>query len=161
MTAHQTTVFTIGHGAGDFAEMVQRLGAHDVSVIVDVRSIPFSKHAPDFTKDELTHLAAEFNLGYRWLGDRLGGRPDDPALLRDGKPSWEAIARSDAFAAGMTELVGLLEAATVALLCAEVEPAHCHRAHLIAPELERLGYPVMHILSDGSATRHQPTLGLR
>lgn len=158
--ATQRTVYTIGHGRRDFPSLAADLQRHDVGMIVDVRSAPYSRHAPDFTKDELSHLAAEFNLGYRWLGDRLGGRPDDPALLTADSPDWDKIAAGPDFAAGITELEGLIASSTVVLLCAETDPTHCHRSRLIAPALESKGYGVMHILEDGTAASHQPTLGL-
>jgi uncharacterized protein (DUF488 family) len=159
VTAGQT-IATIGHGDRSFGEVAAALFEHAVGFIVDVRSIPYSRHAPDFTKDRLLHLAAEMNLGYRWLGDRLGGRPEDPALWRDGKPDLEAIAATESFAAGITEVEGLAEANRIALLCSEVDPTACHRATLLAPELERRGHHVVHIVGDGTAVAHQPSLGL-
>ncbi len=160
MNDDRRSIFTIGHGDHDFASVAALLRGNGVGVIADVRSVPYSRHAPEFTKDELTRRTAEFNLAYRWLGDRLGGRSDDPALLRNGEPDWERIAASDRFAAGMTELEGLAASSTIALLCSELDPTHCHRATLIAPALESRGYEVHHILDNGDTIRHQPTLDL-
>jgi len=154
------TVATIGYGDRTFSDVAAALTAHGIGFIADVRSIPYSRHAPDFTRDRLLHLAAEMNLGYRWLGDRLGGRPADPALWKDGRPDPDAIAGSGGFAAGITELEGLAATSTLVLLCAELEPDGCHRATIIAPELERRGHHVVHILGDGSLVPHQPPLGL-
>jgi uncharacterized protein (DUF488 family) len=158
MNAPSPTIYTVGHGSDDFAGVFRRLAIHNVGMIADVRSVPYSRHAPQFTKDELTHLTAEFNVGYRWLGDRLGGRPSDPELLRDGQPDWAAIGAGAAFAAGLSELEGLTHSATVAIMCSELDPSHCHRSVLIAPVLEERGYRVMHVLADGTAARHQPPL---
>lgn len=159
MTASQDlTLFTIGHGPKRFGEIAAPLTVYGVSVIVDVRSVPQSSHAPDFSRDRLLHLAAEANLGYRWLGDRLGGRPSDSSLWRDGEPDWRAIAQSASFEAGITELDGLARAARVALLCAELDPMRCHRTFLIAPELVARNYTVTHILTDGSSRAHEETL---
>ncbi len=152
-------VFTIGHGAAPFGEIEALLGGHGVQTIVDVRSQPYSRHAPDFNRRPLGELAAAAGLGYRWMGDRLGGRPTDPALLdAGGSPSWERIRGSAVFAGGLVELAELARGGRVALLCAERDPADCHRAGLIAPALEEAGFAVMHILADGSAHRHQPPL---
>lgn len=158
MTDPHPTVYTIGHGPRSFGEVAAALTGHAVSVIVDVRSSPHSRHALDFTRDRLIHLAAEANLGYRWLGDRLGGRPDDPELWQDDAPDWTAIGQGTAFRAGITELDGLARAGRVALLCAELDPTRCHRAFLIAPALEQLGYAVVHILPDGTTIPHHDTL---
>jgi len=158
--APDRVVYTVGHGARPFEAVAGHLRDQGVDLIVDIRSIPTSRHAPDFTKTRLTALAPQNGLGYRWLGDRLGGRPTDPALLRDGSPDWEAVARSEGFAAGLSELDGLLDAGVVALLCSELDPANCHRTLLITPALEARGLRVRHILADGSVVDHQPTLDL-
>ena len=76
-------VHTIGHGADDFGAFERRCATNGITTIVDVRSEPYSRHATDFVKERLEQLCAESGLGYRWLGNHLGGRPTDPAL-RDG-----------------------------------------------------------------------------
>jgi uncharacterized protein (DUF488 family) len=132
-----------------------------VQTIVDVRSIPYSRHAPDFSKKELRTIAAERGFGYRWLGDRLGGRPAHPSVSdKNGNLDPEALARSPDVAAALAEIDGLTAVSTVTLLCAELSPDRCHRSLLVAPVLEARGYRVMHILGDGSVEAHQPTLGL-
>lgn len=154
-------VYTIGHGNLDFDTVAESLVGHGVQTIVDVRSIPHSKHAPDFAKAALEEEAAASGLGYRWMGRSLGGRPDDPALLGPGgSPDLEKIASSPAFEAGLTELEGLARVSTVALLCAELEPDHCHRHSLLAPALVERGFEVRHILRDGSVAPHQSSLGI-
>jgi uncharacterized protein (DUF488 family) len=153
-------VFTVGHGDGSFGDLQRRLAPHRVQMIVDVRSRPYSRHAPDFTRAELEQECAEAGIGYRWLGDRLGGLPDDPLLRTpEGTADHEAIAATTGFAAGVEEVLGLARTDRIALLCAEARPEGCHRTTLIAPELERRGAEVHHILPDGSSTRHQPSLG--
>ncbi len=117
--------------------------AHGVGTIVDVRSQPFSKHAPEFTKPDLAQAAASAGLGYRWLGDRLGGRPHPGSAQ---------------LASGLREIDGLAASSTVALLCAEVDPLKCHRNATLAPALVAAGYEVMHILGDGGVTPYQEQL---
>ncbi len=154
-------IFTIGHGAQDFGRFLARCEAHGVTTVVDVRSEPYSRHAPDFVKEELEELCAEAGIGYRWLGNHLGGRPVDPALLdAQGHPDFEAIRASTGFAAGIAELEGLARGTIVAVMCAEIDPATCHRTLLIAPELAASGHTVQHILSDGSLALLQPPLGM-
>jgi uncharacterized protein (DUF488 family) len=63
-------------------------------------------------------------------------------------------------AAGVTEAAGLARGATSALLCAELDPAHCHRRTALAGPFEDAGFTVVHILSDGSDLTHQPSLDL-
>ena len=122
--------------------------------------MPYSKHAPDFTKAELEAITAEAGLGYRWLGDHLGGRPDDPDVLADGTPDRAKVIRSATFVAGITELMAIARSSRVAILCAEIDHRHCHRNTWLAPALERAGARVWHIDADGAADAHQPDLGI-
>lgn len=154
------TIYTIGHGAGTFADLESRLSAHHVQTIVDVRSEPGSRRTPDFGKHELEAIAAEAGIGYRWLGDRLGGRPTDPSLLTDGRPDGTKVRASASFASGIAELIAIARTSRVALLCAEVDHRHCHRSTWIAPELEERGWRVLHIDAEGAEVAHQPDLGL-
>lgn len=135
-------VWTIGHGNRDFDSLARDLESHGVQTIVDVRSHPYSKHAPEFTKRTLQEEAASAGFGYRWLGDKLGGRPLRPSVQ----------------AAGLEELAGLCATSTVVLLCSESDPTHCHRSTVLAPRLGGAGYDVIHILDTGAATPHQPPL---
>ena len=155
------TIHTIGHGRAGFAEVAAVLEQHGVATIVDVRSHPVPRHAPEFTRRVLEELAATAGIGYRWMGDALGGRPDDPALLLgDGGPDYEAVRRSPRFQAALGDLAAVAAEAGVALLCAEERPEHCHRALLIAPALQEMGWQVIHLLHDGTALAHQQPLGI-
>ncbi|MCP3976502.1 MAG: DUF488 domain-containing protein [bacterium] len=138
-------IWTIGHGASDFDTLVASLAKHHIQTIVDVRSAPYSKHAPDFTREALQQAAATAGLGYRWMGRKLGGKP--PASEAD-------------LVSGVEELIGLSATSRVVLLCAEADPAHCHRDSTLAPTLAERGYDVIHILDDGDAMPHQDHLAI-
>jgi uncharacterized protein (DUF488 family) len=154
-------VYTVGHGACGFTEVAALLERHGVATIVDVRSRPFSRHAPEFSKGTLETLAAAHGFGYRWMGDALGGRPDDPALQGpDGSADLDAVRSSPHFASGVANLVALAAGGPAALLCAEARPEACHRSRLIAPALVAQDIRVMHIRHDGSALPHQEALDL-
>lgn len=154
------TIFTIGHGDRSFGDLERRMAPHRIQAIVDVRSVPYSSHAPDFAKAELEAIAAEAGLGYRWLGDHLGGRPTDPELLADGEPDATRITSGAHFRAGIDELLGMARTSRIVVLCSEIDPRHCHRTAWIAPCLEDTGAHVWHIDAEGAADAHQPDLGL-
>ena len=155
------TIYTIGHGRAGFATVAAVLEQHGVPTIIDVRSQPVSRNAPEFSRRVLEGLAATAGLGYRWMGDALGGRPDDPELLlADGGLDYEAVRRSPRFQAALVHLTAIAAEAKVALLCAEERPEHCHRALLIAPALEEMGLRVLHLLHDGTALAHQEPLAI-
>ncbi len=139
----QRTIWTIGHGDRDFDSVAAALTGHGVQTIVDVRSQPYSRHTPDFTKGELEIAAASAGFGYRWLGERLGGRP---------------VASAEVMESGLGEVAGLAATSHVVLLCSETNPVHCHRAKTLAPALIDRNFHVIHILSDGNATPHQESL---
>jgi uncharacterized protein (DUF488 family) len=141
-----SVVYTVGHGRSSFASLSEVLDRLGITLIVDVRSQPTSRHAPDFRKRTLEDLAHTTGIGYRWMGDALGGRPPTPDAAR--------------FSAGIEQVVELATGGPVVLLCAETDPANCHRALLIAPALEQHGTAVRHILGDGDDVPHQPPLDL-
>ncbi len=150
---------TVGHGTGSFAHLERLLEQHHVRTLIDVRSEPYSRRAPDFTKRKLETLAAVAGIGYRWMGDHLGGRPTVPALLKeDGTPDWEQVVAAPGFRGALDEMTVLAAGGRIALLCSEALPDRCHRALVLAPVLEQRGWAVHHIYPDGSAEAHQPSL---
>ncbi len=138
-------VYTIGHGTRNFSALAAMLDRYRIATVIDVRSQPYSRHAPDFRKETLAALARAEGFGYRWLGETLGGRGATPDAA--------------AFLASIAQVIALARDAPVVLLCAEGEPDRCHRSMLLAPRLEDAGALVVHILPDGSTRPHQPTLG--
>ncbi len=136
-------IWTIGHADRDFDTLATALVEHGVQTIVDVRSQPYSKWAPDFMKATLAESAATAGFGYRWMGRTLGGKPAPEAAQ---------------LTAGIDELIGLCASSHVVLLCAEGDPLHCHRDQLLAPALTRRGYEVIHILPNGETAPYQDRL---
>ncbi len=154
-----TTIYTIGHGSSDFPSILEILRAHGIATLIDVRSQPYSQHAPDFTRHRLERWCAVAGIGYRWMGRHLGGHPRDPMLLDGrGEPDTEAIRTDSGFRAALATIGEVSAGGRVAVLCAEENPAHCHRSRLIAPELIARGHRVVHLRHDGSAAPHQDPL---
>lgn len=153
------TIYTAGHGALDFGAFTSLIAAHQVDTIIDVRSEPYSRRAPDFSKRRLEQLAAAGGLGYRWLGGSLGGRPEG---LRDGADEldWDAIVESESFTASLGIVERLAEGGRIVLLCGEPDPYRCHRSGILGSELTLRGNRVEHILADGTATPHHTRFDL-
>ena len=131
--------------------------AAGVTTIADVRSTPFSRFCPWFSAKNLAPLLAAGGIGYAGYGAELGGRPNDPALYRDGIADFEAMARHADFQAGLDRLVAEAARSPLCMMCSEHEPLECHRCLLIARALAARGLNVGHILYDGSIEPHAVT----
>lgn len=157
------TIYTIGHSSLPFSEFASMLIRHGIGLVVDVRSSPYSRHAPQFSKRELAASLEQAGIRYIHEGKRLGGRPDDPACYRKGfvpdeeidyldEVDYAAVMKKPWFLEGIERL--LVEAAKTptAVLCSEADPGACHRHHLIAAYLNRAhaSVDVIHIVQAGT-----------
>ncbi len=161
-------ILTIGYGntrnAAGLCEVLQR---HGVRTLIDVRSVPFSRRRREFSRESLEATLRAAGLAYRWMGDTLGGKPDDPACRTDGEIDYGKISTRPWFQRGVGELEGARRAGErPAIMCAELAPERCHRAWLVAEALIARGVPVEHIDADDSlvsheAVKHRATRGQR
>ena len=142
-------ILTIGHSNHPLERFIALVEGAGVSTIADVRSKPVSRFVPHFNRVRLEAALAERGISYVFLGRELGGKPDDPSLMRNGKPDYAAMARTPTFAAGLKAVIDQGEKGKVALLCAERDPIDCHRFRLIGRELAARQIPIAHILSTG------------
>ncbi|MFO7674915.1 MAG: DUF488 domain-containing protein, partial [bacterium] len=108
----------------------------------DVRSAPYSRHAPQFNREPLAAAMERAGIEYLYLGRELGGKPEPPM-------SFDRIAQTPGFRRAVRRLAELSAGHRVAIACGEEDPARCHRRLLIAPALARLGVEVLHIRGDG------------
>ena len=142
-------ILTIGHSNHPLERFIALVEGANVSTIADVRSKPVSRFVPHFNRARLEAALAERGIFYVFLGRELGGKPDDPSLMRSGKPDYAAMACTPSFAAGLATVIDQGEKGRIALLCAERDPIDCHRFRLIGRELAARQIPVAHILSTG------------
>jgi uncharacterized protein (DUF488 family) len=139
-------LFTVGHSNLDFEQFVKLLRDSAVELVVDVRTKPQSSRFPQFSQPGFQRLLAAEGIAYLFLGEELGGRPDDPDAYRpDGLVDYRSRRKSYAFRAGLERLLNELEAHTLAMMCAEEDPLECHRFLMICPELVRAGIQPLHI----------------
>jgi uncharacterized protein (DUF488 family) len=150
-------LFTIGHSNHPIERFLALLKPAQISAIIDVRSKPFSRRFPWFSQPRLTEHLRRADVAYLPMGEVLGGRPNDPALMRDGAADYEAMAQMPAFRAALDDVVALAERHRAALMCAEREPLECHRCLLVARALAGRGIAIGHILADGTVEPHAAT----
>jgi uncharacterized protein (DUF488 family) len=144
-------VFTIGHSNHDAATFLGLLTQHGLRTVVDVRSAPYSRYVPHFSRSALARLLEDADVGYVWAGDLLGGRPDDPECYDgEGAVDYAAIARQSRYLEGLRHLLAHAAASPTVILCSEEDPRRCHRHKLIEPSLREREAVVLHIRRDGS-----------
>jgi uncharacterized protein (DUF488 family) len=121
-----------------------------MQVLVDVRSAPYSRYAPQFDRELLQRALNEVGIKYLFLGRELGGRPDNQAYYdTDGHVVYSRMTADSAFVSGIERLERGMSEFRVALMCGEEDPAHCHRRLLVARVLIERGHEVLHIRGDG------------
>ena len=131
-------------------EFVILVKEFSVNVLVDVRSHPYSKHAPHFGLPILSRGLEEKGIKYLYLGKELGGRPEDECFYDDkGYVLYNEWSQSRLFLEGIQRLERGIEKYRVVIMCSEENPTECHRRLLITPVLEGRGMRVMHIRRGG------------
>jgi len=144
-------VYTVGHSNLPVDAFLDILRRHAITLVVDIRSEPYSRYAPHFNKREMEGAVVHAGLRYRYAGATLGGKPRDPGLLGPhGVPDYDRIAATPAFQQALADLCDLAASERVVVVCSEADPTQCHRDKLVARELRTRGVDVRHILSDGS-----------
>jgi len=157
----QATVFTIGHSTRPLAEFIEMLRAHGVERVVDVRSIPRSRHNPQFNRETLARHLRAARIGYVHL-KKLGGLRHanaDSANVGWHNSSFRGFAdymQTDEFLAGLARLEKLAAGKPTAIMCAEAVPWRCHRS-LIADALLVRDFVVEDILSVARTQEHEIT----
>ena len=141
-----TAVYTIGYGARSIEDFVQVLQANGITYLIDVRSRPYSRYKPEFSKEALDGQLQAHQIRYVFMGDTLGGQPDDPDCYSDGKVDYEKCRQKPFFREGIGRLHRAWEQKLpVVIMCSEGKPENCHRSKLIAPALAEQGITVIHI----------------
>lgn len=145
-------VFTAGFSTMPAERFLNNLRTHDINLLVDVRSKPFSRHAPHFNKDQIEALAQRAGLRYRYLGRELGGMPEDEGFYdSQGYVLYDKLAAQPWFEQGIAQVLSdLRKGQRLALTCAEADPRACHRRLLLGRVLRQRGIGVAHILASGS-----------
>jgi uncharacterized protein (DUF488 family) len=130
---------------------------HQIQIVVDVRSRPYSRFSPQFNRKPLELALKEQGLEYVFLGQSLGGRPEGSKLYNaDGSLDYARRAVDQDFLAGIEDLLRLAADKRVALMCAEEDPEKCHRWLLVGKALAARGVSIVHIRGDGKATPAEP-----
>jgi uncharacterized protein (DUF488 family) len=144
-------VFTIGHSNHSAERLAALLKRHRIEVLVDIRSRPYSRHAPQFNASGIEAILSGNGIGYLFLGRELGGRPEEETFYdTKGRVDYALVERSRPFLDGIKRVEREIQSNRVTLLCSEEDPARCHRRLLVGRALEERGFTLRHIRGDGS-----------
>ena len=150
-------VFTVGHSTLPIERFIALLQAYGIECLPDIRTVPRSRHNPQFNGEALAAALAAEDIGYAVLPG-LGGlrhpRKDSPnaGWRNKGFRGYADYMQTDAFRDALDELIRMSRERRVAIMCAEAVPWRCHRS-LVADALVVRGVPAIEILS---ATSHRP-----
>lgn len=158
-----TTVFTIGHSTHPLDEFVRMLDANGIRRLVDVRTVPGSRHNPQFGEKALAASMPEAGVDYVWMKE-LGGLRHTPAGAPTVNGAWRNASfrnyadymQTPEFSAAIGELIVAAREQVVAIMCAEAVPWRCHRS-LIGDALLARGLRVLDIMSATSTKPHELT----
>ncbi len=155
------SIWTIGHSTHQIEEFIEILLEFKIELLADVRTIPRSRHNPQFNKDVLPGSLAAFKIGYEHIED-LGGlrhTTKDSVNLGWRNTSFRGYAdymQTAEFAAAIDDLLDDLKKKRIAIMCAEAVPWRCHRS-LIGDALVIRGVNVQDIFSSDDAKPHSLT----
>ncbi len=157
----EPTCFTVGHGTRSSEEFLRLLGSAGVEILADIRTVPRSRHNPQFEKTELARQLPLHGLCYLHLPG-LGGlrktTPDSPnAGWRNASfRGYADYMQMPAFESSLEELIALLGYRTTAIMCAETVYWRCHRS-LVADALLARGIPAIHLMAEDKRVPHTLT----
>ena len=141
-------IFTVGHGARSAAQFIAILKKAGIGTLVDVRAYPASRRHPHFAREPLSRSLAAAGIAYDWQGAALGGMRPQGYLAHMQTPEFEHAARA---------LIATAGGRRVCIMCAETDPADCHRSH-ISDWLVAHGEHVLHLIAEGETREHAARL---
>jgi uncharacterized protein (DUF488 family) len=155
------TVSTIGHSNRSIEEFIELLKRNEIACVLDIRTVPKSRHNPQFGQDLLPGSLAAAGIEYRYLAG-LGGLRRPRADSANGgwrNTSFRGYAdymQSDEFSHNVDTVAALAHTTRCALMCAEAVPWRCHRS-LVADALLVRGIPVEEIIGPQKPKPHKLT----
>ena len=150
--------YTIGHSTRSIADFVELLRVGAVEMVIDIRTVPRSRTNPQYNEDVLADALAPYQIGHRRIAalGGLRGRTREIAPEVNGWWSNRSFhnyadhALSEAFAAGLAELVAIGRERRIAMMCSEAVWWRCHR-RIVADHLLAVGEEVFHLMDGGRA----------
>jgi len=141
-----TPIYTIGYGEREIEPFLEVLCRYQIQYLLDVRTSPYSRYKPEFSKAALQNTLEASGIHYLFMGDVLGGQPEDDACYTDGKVDYGKVTQSESYGEGIKRLhKASRQGQHVVLMCSEGKPENCHRSKLVGKTLTAEGVEVLHI----------------
>ena len=154
-------IFTVGHSTLPLEDFIALLEAYRIACLADIRTVPRSRHNPQFNGDTLGKALRRGKIDYvplRALGGLRHARKDSPntGWRTTSFRGYADYMQTEEFAHGLEQLINLSRERRTAIMCAEAVPWRCHRS-LVADALSVRGIPVVEILSATNYRDHKIT----
>jgi len=154
-------IYTIGHSNRSLEEFLSLLSAHSIELLADIRSVPKSRHNPQFNREAMAISLPAAGIAYQHipgLGGRRHPRKDSINLAwrNDSFRGYADYMQTAPFDGALAELMAAASAHRTAIMCAESVPWRCHRS-LVADALTARGVEVKHIMTATTANPHKLT----
>ena len=155
------SLWTIGQSTWPIEEFIHLLSTHGIQTLVDVRTVPRSRHNPQFNTDTLAKSLADAGISYQHAAELGGLRKPKKDSVNQGwhNESFRGYAdymQTEEFRRALEELISSSTKQRTAVMCAEAVPWRCHRS-LIADALVTRDWKVRHIMSGTKADPHRVT----
>jgi uncharacterized protein (DUF488 family) len=157
-----TIIHTVGHSTQTSQELADLVGSFGVTDLIDIRAIPYSGYNPQFNREEMERTMPDHGLRYEHIAELGGHRPSQEVMkaaksCSERSRGFAEYMLSAEFARGIDRVLTLATETSIALMCAERDPTHCHR-YWVADELTARGIEVRHIISPGKSLGHEVSL---
>ena len=154
-------VLTIGHSTRPIGEFIRLLAAHRVDRLIDIRTIPRSRHNPQFSRDQLSSALRRAGIRYTHMAGLGGLRHPHPGSVNSGWRNagfrgYADYMQTAEFTTCLERCIELAKSQQIVLMCAEAVPWRCHRS-LVADALLVRGVAVSEITSGVRARSYSLT----
>ncbi|KXK57988.1 MAG: DUF488 domain-containing protein [Chlorobi bacterium] len=155
-------IYTVGHSTRTQEALMELLKQYGVRAVIDIRAIPYSRHNPQFNREEMQRAYATSGIRYQHVESLGGKRPPKEVMERarscsERSRGFAEYMRTATFQEGIQQVMGMANTEQIALMCAEADPTHCHR-FWVADALVERGVQVRHIINENESRIHPANL---
>lgn len=152
LKAQMETIYTVGHSTHNIEFFINLLNQFHINCLIDIRTSPYSRIAPQFNKEQISNSLKSQNIIYAHFDKEFGARHTKLSLLDENKKvDFEKVRATSEFKSGIDRLRDALKLNyVIAIMCSESNPFDCHRFSMVSYQLAKEDFNVIHILRDGT-----------